>query len=59
MKQAVRLILGTASQSSWSMRAFMCAKPLGEVLTIDWRTFDDNDKLSDSTDCPTAKVPVP
>ena len=58
MQDVVRLILGTASQSSWSMRAFMCASPLIDSLTIEWRTFDLHDKLIDPTDCPTFKVPV-
>ena len=58
MREYVHLILGTAHQSSWSMRAFLCASPLIEAVTIDWRTFDQNDNLSDSTGCPTAKVPV-
>ncbi len=58
MQNAVRLILGTASQSSWSMRAFLCASPLIESLTIDWRTFDVNDRLADASGCPTGKVPV-
>ena len=58
MQNAVRLILGTASQSSWSMRAFLCASPLIQSLTIDWRTFDVNDRLADASGCPTGKVPV-
>lgn len=58
MKDNVHLILGTAHQSSWSMRVFLCASPLIENLTLDWRTFDQYNRLSDSTGCPTAKVPV-
>lgn len=58
MRDNVHLILGTAHQSSWSMRAFLCASPLIEDVTIDWRTFDQNDRLSDPAGCPTAKVPV-
>jgi len=58
MSSDIRLILGTPNQSSWSMRAFLCASPLINALTIDWRTFDQNDRLTDSKDCPTAQVPV-
>jgi glutathione S-transferase len=40
------------------MRAFLCASPLLDTLTIDWRGFDSDDKLTDSRDCPTSQVPV-
>lgn len=53
-----RLILGTAWSSTWSMRAFLCAAPIRDRFDISWRDFDTQNKLIDTTDCPTSQVPV-
>lgn len=52
------LILGTPVQSSWSMRAYFCASPMQNQLSVSWREFDAGDHLTDTEGCPTGQVPV-
>jgi glutathione S-transferase len=52
------LILGSPYSSTWSMRAFLCAHPIIDDFEINWKEFDANSKLMDTTLCPTNQVPV-
>ena len=40
------------------MRAFLCAHPIIDDFEINWKEFDANSKLMDTTLCPTNQVPV-